>query len=54
MAEPTKSAAPTTAPVPAELPPWDGRANVEQYCAVCQGMVNGNGCGAAVCPVRGT
>jgi hypothetical protein len=35
-----------------ELPKWDGTAHGEKYCAICQGMVNGNGCAAEVCPVR--
>lgn len=35
-----------------DLPKWDGKAATEKYCAICQGMVNGNGCAAEVCPVR--
>jgi hypothetical protein len=50
MADPKDSK--TKSAPPADPPQWDGRASTEKYCALCQGMVNGNGCAAPVCPVR--
>ena len=29
-----------------------GEAMMDKYCGPCGGMVNGNGCGRADCPVR--
>lgn len=49
---PPKQTAPADKATDEELPAWDGKANIEKYCAVCVGMVNGNGCAKDVCPIR--